>query len=371
MGSTRSESESDPRPGRDPERPARFSGIISGITGITGITGIRGVRGALLVGLLAVVVAACGGDPGAAADPAGGEGPRSIPYRVVATTGMVADIVRVVGGDRADVRGLIGEGVDPHLYRPTRDDVAALQSADIVFYSGLLLEGRMSDTLVRIARKGKPVHAVTEEIPEEYLLEPAESAGHADPHVWMDPSAWKQAVAVVADALAQFDSEGAAAYRERARAYGEELDALDAWAREALASIPVERRVLVTAHDAFSYFGRAYELEVRGIQGLSTESEAGLQDINRLVDLIVDRGIRAVFVETSVASKNVRALIEGARSRGHEVVIGGELFSDAMGPRGTYTGTYLGMLDHNVTTVVRALGGEVDPAGRLGRLVPE
>ncbi len=330
---------------------------------------------AFAVVAMVLLASACGdggtGDGSPSPDGRSGVGSSEIPFRVVATTGMVADIVREVAGDRAVVEGLIGEGVDPHLYRPTRDDVAALQDADMVFYSGLLLEGRMTDTLVRLARKGKAVHAVTEEIPEESLLEPEDAEGHFDPHVWMDPGAWKRAVDVVAEALAQFDPEGADGHRSRAAAYSEQVEELDAWAREALSSIPAERRVLVTAHDAFSYFGRAYELEVRGIQGLSTESEAGLQDINRLVDLLVDRGISAVFVETSVASKNVRALVEGARSRGHEVAIGGELFSDAMGPTGTYTGTYLGMIDHNVTTVVHALGGEVDPTGRLGKLAIE
>lgn len=295
-------------------------------------------------------------------------GPAAYPYKVTATVGMVADIVREVAGDRAEVINIIGEGVDPHLYKPTRGDVAALLSADVVFYSGLMLEGKMSDTLVKVGRNGKPVYAVTELIDESYLLEPPAFAGHFDPHVWMDAGGWMKAVEAVAQSLGEFDPAHAADYQARARAYLAELAKLNAYAREAIGSIPESRRVLVTAHDAFNYFGRAYGIEVRGIQGISTESEAGLEDINRLVDLIVKRGISAVFVETSVADKNVRALVEGARARGQEVVVGGTLFSDAMGPAGTYEGTYIGMIDHNVTTVARALGGAAPEGGMQGKL---
>lgn len=288
-------------------------------------------------------------------------------YSVVATTSMVADIVREVAGERATVTGLIGEGVDPHLYKPTRSDVATLLEADVVFYSGLLLEGKMTDTLIKVARS-KPVHAVTEEIDASYLLEPPNLEGHPDPHVWMDVNAWARATDAVAAALAEHDPDDADGYRERAAAYGERLAQLDACAREAIASIPESKRILVTAHDAFNYFGRAYGIEVRGIQGISTESEAGLDDINRLVDLLVDRGITAIFVESSVARKNVEALQEGARARGHTVKIGGELFSDAMGETGTYRGTYIGMIDHNVTTITRALGGTTEAGGCFGLL---
>ncbi|MGA1529897.1 MAG: metal ABC transporter solute-binding protein, Zn/Mn family [Kiritimatiellia bacterium] len=290
------------------------------------------------------------------------------PYRVVATVGMVADVVRAVAGDRAAVEGLMGEGVDPHLYKPTRHDVINISRADIVFYNGLMLEGKMQDVLVRLARSGKPVYAVTEKILEDadYVMTDAED--HYDPHVWMDVRGWMRAVRVVEEALIELDPEHADAYRARAADYLEQLEGLDAYARQALGSIPPERRMLVTAHDAFGYLGRAYGLEVRGIQGLSTESEAGLQDIEALVDLLAERGIPAVFAETSVADKNVRALLEGCRARGHEARIGGSLFSDAMGPSGTYEGTYIGMIDHNVTTIARALGGEAPARGWQGRL---
>ncbi|MCA9778928.1 MAG: zinc ABC transporter substrate-binding protein [Candidatus Eremiobacteraeota bacterium] len=292
-------------------------------------------------------------------------GPKRI--QIVATTGMVADIVRNVAGDKAEVTGIIGEGVDPHLYKPTRADVARLTEADVVFYSGLLLEGKMSEVLENLA-KGKPVHAVTSLVDKEYLLEPPEFEGHPDPHMWMDVQGWIKAVEAVQLAMQEYDPENKDLYQENARAYQEKLQALDQYARDRFSTIPESSRVMVTAHDAFNYLGRAYDLEVIGIQGISTESEAGLGDLNKLVDLIVQRKIGAVFVETSVADKNVKALIEGARARGHEVKVGGELFSDAMGAAGTYEGTYIGMIDHNVTTIVRALGGEAPEKGMDGKL---
>jgi manganese/zinc/iron transport system substrate-binding protein len=289
-------------------------------------------------------------------------------YTIVTTCGMVTDIVREVAGNKARVSGLMGEGVDPHLYKPTRDDVAKLLQADVVFYSGLMLEGRMGDTLLKVARKGTPVFAVTELLDEKYLLEPKEFLGHTDPHVWMDVGGWIQAVKVVARSLGEVDAGNAAYYRENAERYTVELTKLNEYARKSLATIPKERRVLITAHDAFNYFGRAYDLDVRGIQGISTESEAGVADINKLVDFIVERKIPAIFIESSVSDKNIRALVEGSKSRGHTVRIGGQLFSDAMGRPGTYEGTYLGMLDHNVTTIVRALGGEAPERGLNGKL---
>jgi manganese/zinc/iron transport system substrate-binding protein len=288
------------------------------------------------------------------------------PIRVGATVGMVADIVREVAGERAEVTSIIGSGVDPHVYSPTRSDVAVLLKSDIIFYAGLLLEGQMADILVKVSRK-RPVYAVTELLQQDYLIHDDASA-HNDPHVWMDVQGWMRAVQVVVDAMVDFDPPNADEYRQRATAYQERLKRLDAYARSSIASIPEAQRVLVTAHDAFNYMSRAYGIEVMGIQGLSTESEAGLKDINRLVDLLVDRRIPAVFVETSVSDKNVKALIEGTASRGHRVVIGGELFSDAMGPAGTYEGTYEGMIDHNVTVITRALGGNAPAKGMQGKL---
>lgn len=288
--------------------------------------------------------------------------------KVVCTIGMIGDVARSVAGDRADVVTLMGAGVDPHLYKPTRSDMAELMSADVIFYNGLLLEGKMTDAFIRAATAGRRVFAVTEELDEQYLLEPEELAGHYDPHVWMDPRAWARAVDVIERRLIEIDPPGATTYSDNASHYRQTLLRLDQYADNVLSSVPIERRVLVTAHDAFNYFGRRYAYEVVGIQGISTESEAGIQDIERIVGLIVERGIPAVFVESTVAERNVRALISGAAARGHHVVIGGTLFSDAMGTEGTYEGTYVGMIDHNVTIIARSLGGEAPERGMDGRL---
>jgi manganese/zinc/iron transport system substrate-binding protein len=291
------------------------------------------------------------------------------PIRAIATVGMVADIVRNVGGPHVEVTQIMGAGVDPHLYKATRDDVELVTTADIVFYSGLMLEGKMIDTLVKVSRT-KPVYAVTEMIEPEFLLEPEDFAGHYDPHVWMDVSAWSKCVDAAAKALSEFDPAHAAEYAENAKRYRGELAKLHEYGKKTIATIPDAERVLITSHDAFNYFGRAYGLQVQGVQGISTESEAGLQRINELVDLIVERKIRAVFVESSVPRKNVEAIVAGARSRGHEVAIGGELYSDAMGEQGTYEGTYIGMLDHNITLATRALGGQAPERGFQGKLTP-
>ncbi|MCC7407537.1 MAG: zinc ABC transporter substrate-binding protein [Phycisphaeraceae bacterium] len=321
----------------------------------------------ILTGLCLLLIA-CGQAPEPpTAETSASAHPTQYPYRVVTTIAMITDIVQKVAGKHAVVTGIIGTGVDPHLFKPTRSDVAAMLWADVVFYSGLHLEGKMGDTLVQVARR-KPVFAVTERLDEAYLLELPGGGGQHDPHVWMDVTAWSKAVEAVADALSQFDPDHAAEYAANAVTYRKQLEALDAYVKGIIAGIPPTTRVLVTAHDAFGYFGRAYGLEVRGIQGISTESEAGLEDLNRLVDMVVTRKIGAVFVETSVAQKNVRALVEGAASRGHALAIGGTLFSDAMGAPGSYEGTYIGMIDHNATIIARALGGDAPPRGMQGKL---
>jgi manganese/zinc/iron transport system substrate-binding protein len=243
-----------------------------------------------------------------------------------------------------------------------------LHSAYIVLHNGLLLEGRMGDILRKIGKHGKPVHAVAEEALAGGDYVARDNEGHDDPHVWMDAAAWSKVAEQISAALEKKDPANAVFYQERAAAYRARLNELDAYARKTLAGIPKERRVLVTAHDAFGYMARAYGLEVRGVQGISTESEAGLKEINSLVDFIVERGVPAVFVESSVPRKAVEALIEGAKSRNHHVRIGGELFSDAMGHAGTYEGTYIGMIDHNVTTIARALGADAPEKGLNGQL---
>ena len=286
---------------------------------------------------------------------------------IVATTGMIGDIVSNVAGDRGSVFVLMDDEVDPHLFRPTRSDVARMQQADIIFYNGLNLEGQMADTLVQLARS-RPVFAVTELVDNTAVLEDEEDDTYFDPHLWMDVSLWMRAVEQVVTAMNDFDPAGADDYRSNADEYLSELEELDAYAQEVIASIPAERRFLVTAHDAFQYLGQAYGIEVIGVQGISTESEAGLEDINGLVDFILQNQITAVFSETTVADRALTAVLEGAADQGHEVTIGGELFSDAMGPAGTYEGTYIGMIDHNATTIAEALGGSAPAGGFRGRL---
>jgi len=287
-----------------------------------------------------------------AAARATGSSPSRATIRALCTTGMVADIVRNIGGPDVEVDQLMGEGVDPHLYKASTGDVNRLKRADIVFYSGLHLEGKLSELLSRIGRT-RPVYAVADGIPVEKLIPVA--GGHYDPHVWFDVSLWKLAARRACEVLAEFHPAGAGKYRQRADAYLERLSQLDRYVRGRIAEIAAPQRVLVTAHDAFSYFGRAYGMELRAIQGISTESEASVREINTLVDFLAERRIRAVFVETSVSERNIEALVEGCRARGHQVRIGGELYSDAMGKPGTPPGTYEGMVRHNVDTIVDAL----------------
>ncbi len=305
------------------------------------------------------------------ADPAPDAAPPDsarLPYTITTTTGMITDIARRVAGEHAQVVGLINTGVDPHLYQPTRDDIQRLTQADVVFHNGLHLEGKMISAFERVAKGPTIVVAVTDDLSEDQLLSPEGAEGQHDPHVWMDPIVWCAAVDVIARTLGQYDPVHYGEYMRNAEALVEEIRELNARAEAAIATIPPTQRVLVTAHDAFGYFGQRYGFEVIGIQGISTESEAGVRDIERIVDLLVERRIRAVFVETTVSDRNVRALIAGAGSRGHEVVVGGSLFSDAMGPQGTYEGTYVGMIDHNITLIVRALGGEAPESGFFGTL---
>jgi manganese/zinc/iron transport system substrate-binding protein len=281
---------------------------------------------------------------------------------------MVADLVRQVAGAEVEVTALMGEGVDPHLYQPTRSDIVRLRDADIVFYNGLHLEGQMQPTFEQLAASGKRVYAVTADLPQGELLFPSGIQDHPDPHVWNDIDLWSRAVDTVAVRLGEFDPPHADTYRANAEKYRKQLDALADYARTAIATIPESSRYLVTAHDAFAYFSRAYDIPVESVQGITTESEPGVDDINRLVDLLVMRKVPAVFVESSVNAANLEAVINGAQSRGWDVHTGGTLFSDAMGAQGTYEGTYIGMFDHNVTTIARSLGGEAPPRGMQGKL---
>ena len=289
------------------------------------------------------------------------------PLSVVATTGMIADAAREVGGAHVEVQALMGPGIDPHSYRQTRSDIAAMTRADLVLWHGLYLEAQLESFLLELAER-RPVAAVAEALPDNLLIGHDDYPDKHDPHVWMNPNLWARVVLAIRDALSEAAPEHAGTFRANAEAYAAELAALAGYASEVLASVPAERRVLVTAHDAFNYFGSAYGFEVVGIQGISTESEAGLARIAELVDLLVARDVGAVFVESTVSDRNVRALVEGAAAAGHEVVVGGELFSDAMGAPGTYEGRYVGMIDHNATVIARALGGEAPERGMNGRL---
>ena len=294
----------------------------------------------------------------------------AMPATVVATIGQIGEPLARIAGGHAKVETLMGPGVDPHLYRLTRSDIARLNRARLIVYNGLHLEAQMQDMMARFARR-KPVVAIAESLPRSDLIPIGGKA--YDPHVWMDPALWKRALGAAVNALAALDPPNAPFYRRRAGAYFSQMSEADLRAREALASIPEHARALVTAHDAFGYFGRAYGIDVLAVQGASTESEPGLRRVEELADILARRRIAAVFVETSVSARSVNALIAGAAARQHRVVIGGTLFSDALGPPGRQTGTWLGMFDHNVRTIVRALGGVIparlaarQTAGRAG-----
>jgi manganese/zinc/iron transport system substrate-binding protein len=268
---------------------------------------------------------------------------------------MVGDVVKNVGGGRVQVHTLMGAGVDPHLYKASEGDVIRLGEADIIFYSGLHLEAGMGRVLERIGEHGARTVAITDGIPREALSAPPEFNGQYDPHVWFDVSLWMRTVAVVRDALIELDPAHTETYRTNANAYRGELEALDTYVRQQAERVPADKRVLITAHDAFNYFGRAYGFEVRGLQGISTATEASTADVSGLVQFIVERQIPAIFIESSVPQRNVEAVQAAARSRGWQLTIGGELFSDAMGNPGSVEGTYVGMVRHNIDTIVNAL----------------
>lgn len=273
--------------------------------------------------------------------------------RVTCTTGMIADLVQNIAGEHAEVIALMGPGVDPHLYKASQSDLKKLTSAHLVVYNGLHLEGKMADVLQKLGRTSY-VLALGDHIPDGALLT-VDGAGTVDPHIWFDVSLWQSLISTVEKELSTLDPKHAELYRSNAQAYYEKLGGLDRFVTIQLSTIPVPNRVLVTAHDAFGYFGRAYGIEVVGLQGISTVSEAGLRDVSNLVDLLSERKIPAVFVESSVPTRNIEAVIAGCQSRGHEVKLGGTLFSDAMGAEGSPEGTYIGMVTHNVNTLTQAL----------------
>jgi manganese/zinc/iron transport system substrate-binding protein len=305
----------------------------------------------VLLAALAVAVACGGGSP----EEADG------PLRVVATTTIVGDLARTIGGDDIELDTLMGAGVDPHLYKPSAGDVRAMAAAELIVYNGLHLEGKMTEVLEEMGTRGVETVAVAECVdPANLLSIPGYDTMH-DPHVWFDVELWQKAAACLRDTLARVDPEHADAYQVRGDALIADLAELDAWVHDRLATLPEERRVLVTAHDAFSYFGRAYGVEVRGLLGVSTAAEAGTADVQNLAEFIAGRSLPAVFVESSVPPRFIEALTEAVAARGREVSIGGSLYSDALGTPGGNAETYIGTVRENVDTIVGALSAQ--PSG--------
>jgi manganese/zinc/iron transport system substrate-binding protein len=275
--------------------------------------------------------------------------------KVVATVGMAADVARQVGGPEVEIVAMMGPGVDPHLYRPTAGDLRELETADVVLAVGLELEGRMEEALVRLRERGKQVVLLGEGLPTGDLREVSGFKGRFDPHVWFDVSIWAKTAPLVAEALTKVDPDGGEEYKSAAKSYQERMAVLDDWVKRKTGEVPPAQRVLVTAHDAFGYFGRRYGFEVLGIQGTSTATEASTAEISRLAGIIASRKVKAVFVETSVPRNTVEALQRAVQAKGWTVKIGPSLFSDAMGDPGTPEGTYEGMVRHNVLSIVESL----------------
>ncbi len=318
--------------------------------------------------LIIILAVSPGCDPKAPPDaPAGAK------FRVVTTIGMITDIVKNVGGNRVEVIGLMGPGVDPHLYRASAGDVQKLNSASLIFYNGLHLESKIGDILAKMSGDIKTV-AVTDAVDRSLLLTPPEYEGQYDPHLWFNVTLWMKAVVKVRDALSEFDPESTVMYWSNAERYLAKLTELHAYVKSQVNRVPSQQRVLVTAHDAFNYFGTGYGFEVRGLQGISTATEAGIADVQELATFIAERRIPAIFVESSVSSKSLEAVKAAVKSKGFDVEIGGELFSDAMGNAGTPEGTYIGMVRHNIDTIVQALikesGVETRPTEELGLQTP-
>ena len=285
--------------------------------------------------------------------------------RIVTTTGMITDLVKNIGGERVEVTGLMGPGVDPHLYKASAGDVQRLTSAQLIFYNGLHLESKMGDILAKMSGNTKTV-AVTDAVDRSLLLTPPEFEGQYDPHLWFDVILWMKAVGKVRDTLSEFDSDNTLVYWSNAERYLAKLAELHEYVKSQAERVPPEKRVIVTAHDAFNYFGNAYGFEVRGLQGISTATEAGIADVQALATFIAERRIPAIFVESSVSTRSLEAVKAAVKSKGFAVKIGGELFSDAMGNEGTPEGTYIGMVRHNIDTIVTALIAGTSTSSMMG-----
>jgi manganese/zinc/iron transport system substrate-binding protein len=278
--------------------------------------------------------------------------------KVVATTTMVTDLVKEIAGEKIEVNGLMGAGVDPHLYKASEGDVAKLSEAKAIFYNGLHLEGKLDDIFEKMKNRGIKVYALAESIDKSKLIPSDEFDSNFDPHVWFSTKLWKELAEHTGELLGEVDPENADYYISRASDYVKKIDEFERYSFNKIEKLPKDQRILITAHDAFNYFGKVYGFEVLGLQGLSTASEAGVQDVKNLADYIYEKKVKAIFIESSVPRRNIEALQQAVESRGFKVEIGGELFSDALGNPGTSEGTYLGMFKHNMDTVVGALAGE-------------
>jgi len=287
---------------------------------------------------------------------------------IVATTSIIGDTAKAITGEAAEIHALMGPGVDPHLYKPTRADMAIMSKADLLLVNGLLLEGKFEETFERLEKAGKIVIRLGNLLPKDTLRTPPEFSNHHDPHIWMDPTIWSEIARHIYEHVSKALPTQKESLANNLKVFQDTLKNLDDYASKTLAQLPAERRHLVTAHDAFGYFGRRYNLEIHSIQGISTESEAGVRQIEELVTNIVTNKIPAIFIESTVSPRNISALVEGCKAQGFSVVIGGELYSDGMGPLNTYEGTYQGMIDHNITVIGRALGASVPEKGLFGKL---
>lgn len=310
---------------------------------------------ALLVVFAAALLAGCGTDAAGSGGPGGTVSDRKV--RVTTTTNFITDTVRQIGGNRVEVTGLMGPGVDPHLYKASASDVGKLRKADVIVYSGLQLEGKMADILEKLEESQTTV-AITRDIPRDSLLLPPDDvAEQYDPHIWFDVTNWMFAAKTTAATLKEKDPEGAEIYDENLKKYLAELEAADKYVTDRVREIPQTSRTLVTSHDAFEYFGRRYGMKVAAIQGISTAAEATTTDVQRVAKVIVDRGVKTVFIESSVPRQTIDAVVAAARKQGADATVGEELFTDAAGDEGTPEGTYIGMVKANADRIAEGLKG--------------
>lgn len=300
----------------------------------------------LIAGLILVMATACGDNV---------KIEENGKYNVVATTTLVGDLVKQIGGDYVNIESLMGPGIDPHLYKASAGDVTKMQKADMVAYNGLHLEGKMGDIFENLRGGNKLIVAVTDGIDEDELLDFITNPGSYDPHVWFDVEIWEDAAKNIAKGLSELDEVNKDNYEKNLELYLDKLDELEDYIESRISELPEEKRILITAHDAFQYFGKAYGFQVRGLQGISTDAEAGTSDVRQLADFIVENEIKAIFIESSVPRKNIEALQEAVKAKGFDVEIGGELYSDSTGDFGTDAETYIGTFKANIDTIIDAL----------------